>query len=59
MVIIMAGLLNDSVLSAFTNSLYRAVAALVNFSFSYFSRTNAFTTRMAETFSCTLAFSAS
>ena len=56
---IMMGLFRAMKLSAFTNRRYTLAAALANFSFSYFSRTKAFTTRMAETFSCTLALRAS
>ena len=46
-------------LSALTNWSYRLWQALVYFSFSKPSRTKLFTTRMAETFSCTDAFRAS
>ena len=46
-------------LSARTYNIYRPSAARANFSFSNFSRTNAFTTRMPATFSPTLSFSAS
>ena len=57
--VIMAGLLKASKPSAFTDRSRRTLAARENFSFSWSSRTKAFTTRMAETFSWTLAFRSS
>ena len=56
---IIAGLLKAIMLSALTNSFFRLPAASLNLLFSWSSRTNALTTRIADTFSCTLALSAS